>query len=50
MAGDPVALLGAGGTMGLAMARRIAGSGIELRAWNRTSEKATPVKIGRAHV
>src|SRR5436305_371382 len=41
--GDAVALLGAGGTMGLAMARHIARSGVELRAWNRTRDKAEPV-------
>jgi 3-hydroxyisobutyrate dehydrogenase len=40
--GDAVALLGAGGTMGLPMARHIARSGIELRVWNRTREKAEP--------
>jgi 3-hydroxyisobutyrate dehydrogenase len=43
MAGDSVALLGAGGTMGVPMARHIVRSGIELRAWNRTREKAEPV-------
>lgn len=37
--GDAVALLGAG-TMGLPMAGHIARSGIELRVWNRTREKA----------
>jgi 3-hydroxyisobutyrate dehydrogenase len=41
--GDAVALLGAGSTMGLPMARHIARSGIELRAWNRTRDKAEPV-------
>jgi 3-hydroxyisobutyrate dehydrogenase len=50
MAGDPVALLGAGGTMGLPMARHIAQSGIELRAWNRTREKAEPVADHGARV
>jgi len=39
-----VALLGAGGTMGFAMARNIARAGIELRAWNRTPEKAEPLE------
>ena len=42
-ASDKVALLGAGGTMGLPMARNIVSSGIELRAWNRTREKAEPL-------
>lgn len=50
MAGDPVALLGAGGTMGLPMARHIARSGIELRAWNRTRDKAVPVADEGARV
>ena len=38
-----VAFLGAGGTMGLAMARNLAGAGIDVRAWNRTREKAEPL-------
>lgn len=37
---DRIALLGAGGTMGLGMARNLAGAGIEVRAWNRSAEKA----------
>jgi 3-hydroxyisobutyrate dehydrogenase len=41
--GDTVALLGAGGTMGFAMARNILGAGIEVRAWNRSVEKAQPL-------
>jgi 3-hydroxyisobutyrate dehydrogenase len=39
-AGTKVALLGAGGTMGLPMARHIAGAGMDVVAWNRTPEKA----------
>ena len=35
-----MAVLGAGGTMGLPMARHIAATGLEVRAWNRTREKA----------
>src|SRR6201995_1635428 len=35
-----VAVLGAGGTMGLAMARNVARAGIRVRAWDRTREKA----------
>jgi 3-hydroxyisobutyrate dehydrogenase len=35
-----VAVLGAGSTMGLAMARNIARAGIPVRGWNRTPEKA----------
>jgi 3-hydroxyisobutyrate dehydrogenase len=37
---ETVAVLGAGGTMGLPMARNIAKAGIEVRAWNRSREKA----------
>ena len=39
-----VAVLGAGGTMGLPMARNIARAGIEVRAWNRTRESAEPLQ------
>jgi 3-hydroxyisobutyrate dehydrogenase len=38
-----VAVLGAGGTMGLPMARHIAEAGMEVRAWNRSPEKAEPL-------
>jgi 3-hydroxyisobutyrate dehydrogenase len=38
-----VAVLGAGGTMGRPMARNIAKAGIDVRAWNRSAEKAEPV-------
>jgi 3-hydroxyisobutyrate dehydrogenase len=38
-----VAVLGAGGTMGLPMARHIAKAGMEVRAWNRTREKVEPL-------
>jgi 3-hydroxyisobutyrate dehydrogenase len=37
---DAVAVLGAGSTMGLPMARNIARAGIQVRAWNRSPEKA----------
>jgi 3-hydroxyisobutyrate dehydrogenase len=37
-----VAVLGTG-IMGLPMARNLAGAGLEVRAWNRTSEKAEPL-------
>jgi 3-hydroxyisobutyrate dehydrogenase len=40
---EVVALLGAGSTMGLPMARNILRAGIHLRAWNRTREKAQPL-------
>lgn len=38
-----VAVLGAGGTMGLPMARNLARAGLAVRAWNRTAEKARPL-------
>src|SRR4030081_86494 len=41
---DTVAVLGAGGTMGFAMGRNLARAGIEVRAWNRTREKADPLR------
>jgi 3-hydroxyisobutyrate dehydrogenase len=41
--GETVAVLGAGGTMGFAMARNIARAGLGVRAWNRTRAKAEPL-------
>jgi 3-hydroxyisobutyrate dehydrogenase len=41
--GMTVAVLGAGGTMGLPMARNIARAGIGVRVWNRTVEQAWPL-------
>jgi 3-hydroxyisobutyrate dehydrogenase len=38
-----VAVLGAGGTMGLPMARNIARAGLRVQAWNRSPEKARPL-------
>src|SRR6201996_8980083 len=40
---ETVAVLGAGGTMGFAMARNIARSGVKVRAWNRSRGKAEPL-------
>lgn len=40
---DTVAVLGAGGTMGFAMARNIARAGLKVRAWNRARDKAEPL-------
>lgn len=40
---EPVAVLGAGGTMGFPMARNLARAGIAVRAWNRSGEKAGPL-------
>ena len=45
-----VAVLGAGGTMGFAMARNIARSGVSVRAWNRSREKAEPLGEDGAEV
>jgi len=39
-----ITVLGAGGTMGLAMARNLARAGFDVRAWNRTREKADPLE------
>ena len=38
-----VAVLGAGGIMGRPMARNMAATGLEVRAWNRTREKCEPL-------
>ena len=45
-----IAFLGAGSTMGLAMARNLARGGFEICAWNRTPEKALPLKDDGATV
>jgi 3-hydroxyisobutyrate dehydrogenase len=45
-----VAVLGAGSTMGLGMARNIARAGIHVRGWNRTPEKARPLEDDGAEV
>ncbi len=39
----PVAVLGAGGLMGFAMARNLARAGHQVRAWNRSGGKARPL-------
>jgi 3-hydroxyisobutyrate dehydrogenase len=43
-ADQTVAVLGAGGTMGRPMARNIAQAGISVRAWNRSPDKAEPLR------
>ena len=44
MAAKPtIAVLGAGGTMGLAMARNLARDGYPIVAWNRSAERAAPL-------
>ncbi len=45
-----VAVLGAGGTMGFAMARNIARAGITVRAWNRSRRKAEPLAADGAYI
>jgi 3-hydroxyisobutyrate dehydrogenase len=40
---ETVAVLGAGGTMGLPMAANIARAGLPVRAWNRSPDKAEPL-------
>ncbi len=40
---DTVAVLGAGGTMGFAIARNLARAGLKVRAWNRSRDKAEPL-------
>jgi len=45
-----VAVLGAGGTMGFPMARNLARSGLSVRAWNRSVEKAQPLADDGADV
>ena len=40
---DTVAVLGAGGTMGFAMAGNLARAGVAVRAWNRSRDKAEPL-------
>ncbi len=51
MAGhEPVAVFGAGGTMGFPIARNLARAGIEVRAWNRSREKAEPLSQDGARV
>jgi 3-hydroxyisobutyrate dehydrogenase len=40
---ETIAVLGAGGTMGLAIARNLARAGHEVRGWNRSREKAEPL-------
>ncbi len=51
MAGkETIAVLGAGGTMGFAMARNLARAGFDIRAWNRSRDKAEPLTEDGAQV
>jgi 3-hydroxyisobutyrate dehydrogenase len=45
-----VAVLGAGGTMGFAMARNLARAGFDVRAWNRSRDRAQPLAEDGAQV
>ena len=45
-----VAVLGAGGLMGFAMARNLARDGYAVRAWNRSREKAEPLAADGAEI
>jgi len=47
---ETVAVLGAGGTMGLPMARNLANAGLAVRAWNRTRERAESLADDGAEV
>jgi 3-hydroxyisobutyrate dehydrogenase len=47
---ETVAVLGAGGTMGFAMAQNMAKAGIAVRAWNRSRGKAEPLERDGATV
>ncbi|HEY6496785.1 MAG TPA: NAD(P)-dependent oxidoreductase [Trebonia sp.] len=47
---ETIAVLGAGGTMGLPIARNIARSGLPVRAWNRSGEKAEPLAADGAYL
>jgi 3-hydroxyisobutyrate dehydrogenase len=47
--GTKVAVLGTG-IMGAAMARNLLSDGMEVRAWNRSREKAEPLKEDGAEV
>ncbi|MGZ4181128.1 MAG: NAD(P)-dependent oxidoreductase [Solirubrobacteraceae bacterium] len=48
--GEVIALLGAGSTMGFAMARNMLKAGLRVRAWNRSAEKAQPLAQDGAEI
>ena len=51
MAGsETIAVLGAGGTMGSAIARNLARAGFDVRAWNRSRDKAEPLGDDGVHI
>lgn len=47
---ETIAVLGAGGTMGLPIARNIARAGLPTRVWNRTRKKAEPLTADGAYL
>jgi 3-hydroxyisobutyrate dehydrogenase len=47
---ERIAFLGAGGTMGRAMAANLLRAGFDVRAWNRTAERAAPLAEQGARV
>src|ERR1700761_8028440 len=47
---ETIAVLGAGGTMGFAMARNLVRAGFRVRAWNRSREKAQPLTEDGAEI
>jgi 3-hydroxyisobutyrate dehydrogenase len=47
---ETIAVLGAGGTMGQAMARNLAQAGYAVRAWNRSKDKAQPLTEDGAEI
>jgi 3-hydroxyisobutyrate dehydrogenase len=48
--GEVIAVLGAGSTMGFAMARNMLKAGLRVRAWNRSAEKAQPLEQDGAEI
>jgi 3-hydroxyisobutyrate dehydrogenase len=50
MQAEPVAVLGAGGTMGFPMAQNLARAWLEVRAWNRTKGKADALAADGASI
>ena len=49
-AAQSIAFVGAGGSMGLPMARNLARAGFEVRAWDRSPDKAEPLAEDGARV
>jgi 3-hydroxyisobutyrate dehydrogenase len=48
--GERIAVLGAGSTMGFAMAQNMLKAGLRVRAWNRSAEKVKPLEHDGAEV